>query len=190
MRRSLAARHIDVSPPKPLRLTERSVTFLATGPGIPHNDFMTQAWVRDPLTVVLSGIEGFRMPQQQPHGPVVQTPSAKATPPQRRNAARQTGREERAAVPPGLARCGRHRVGGVGASHLDVRFECELEANMSNFMKLNKPTRKGPQPSPPVTNAGGNGPRWVVLGVALIVAAGGSWAFMEFVWWNRLPPET
>jgi hypothetical protein len=95
LRRSLAARHIDVSPPKPLRLTERSVTFLATGPGIPHNDFMTQAWVRDPLTVVLSGIEGFRMPQQQPHGPVVQTPSAKATPPQRRNAARQTGREER-----------------------------------------------------------------------------------------------
>ena len=66
LQRSLADRHVDLSPPKPLRLTERSVTFLATDPGIPHNDFMTQAWVRNPLTTVLSAIEGFRLPKQQP----------------------------------------------------------------------------------------------------------------------------
>jgi hypothetical protein len=57
---------------------------------------------------------------------------------------------------------------------------------MSKFMKLNKPTRKGPQPTPPVTNAGGNNRRWVVLGLGLIVAAGGSWALMEFVVWNKV----
>jgi len=43
--------------------------FLTTGPGIQHNDFMTQAWVRNPLTVVLSGIEGFRMAQRRSPGP-------------------------------------------------------------------------------------------------------------------------
>ena len=65
LQRSLAERHVDLSLPKPLRLTERSVTFLATGPGIQHNDFMTQSWVRNPLTAVLSGIEGFGLPKQQ-----------------------------------------------------------------------------------------------------------------------------
>jgi uncharacterized protein (TIGR03066 family) len=31
--------------------------------------------------------------------------------------------------------------------------------------------------------------RWAVLTCCLIVAAGGSWAFAEFVLWNKLPPE-
>jgi hypothetical protein len=31
-----------------------------------HNEFMTQAWVRDPLTAVLSGIEGFGTPGRNP----------------------------------------------------------------------------------------------------------------------------
>jgi hypothetical protein len=66
LQRSLADRHVELSPAKPLRLAEGSVTFLLTGPGIQHNDFMTQAWVRDPLTAVLSQIEGFRLPNQQP----------------------------------------------------------------------------------------------------------------------------
>jgi len=68
LQRSLADRHVELSPPNRLRLTERSVTFLATGPGVQHNDFMTQAWVRNPLTAVLSGIEGFRLPKRQPRG--------------------------------------------------------------------------------------------------------------------------
>jgi hypothetical protein len=84
LRHSLAERHVDLSLPKPLRLTEHSVTFLATGPGIPHNDFMTEAWVRNPLTAVLSEIEGFSLLPLQLHLPAVQMPSVKAIPSQRR----------------------------------------------------------------------------------------------------------
>ena len=31
--------------------------------------------------------------------------------------------------------------------------------------------------------------RWVVLGIGLLLAAGASWAVMEFVVWNNLPRE-
>ncbi len=31
--------------------------------------------------------------------------------------------------------------------------------------------------------------RWVVLGVGLLLAAGATWAIMEFVVWNKLPRE-
>jgi hypothetical protein len=58
--RSVEAQSIQVRSPNPLRLTNGSVTFLATDTGVRHNDFVTQAWVRDPLKAVLSGIEGFR----------------------------------------------------------------------------------------------------------------------------------
>jgi uncharacterized protein (TIGR03066 family) len=31
--------------------------------------------------------------------------------------------------------------------------------------------------------------RWVGLAVCVLLAAGGTWAVMEFVVWNKLPPE-
>jgi hypothetical protein len=30
-------------------------------------------------------------------------------------------------------------------------------------------------------------PRWLVLGVCLLVACGGTWVFFEFVLWNKIP---
>jgi hypothetical protein len=32
-------------------------------------------------------------------------------------------------------------------------------------------------------------PRWIVLGLCLLLAAGGTWAFFEFVIWNKVPSE-
>jgi hypothetical protein len=46
--------------PHRLRLSPGSVTFLFAGAKIDHKEFMTSAWVRDPLKVVLSAIEGYR----------------------------------------------------------------------------------------------------------------------------------
>jgi hypothetical protein len=48
--------------PRPLRLRQGSVTFLFAGNDIDHKDFVTDAWVRDPLKAVLAAIEGYRRP--------------------------------------------------------------------------------------------------------------------------------
>jgi hypothetical protein len=65
LQRSLKERHRRVrvmnKPPGRLRLARGSITFVATGPDIPHKDFMTAAWVADPLTAVLAGIDGPRL---------------------------------------------------------------------------------------------------------------------------------
>jgi hypothetical protein len=57
---------------------------------------------------------------------------------------------------------------------------------MSKHTKWDKQARKGPTPAPLVKNAGGNGMRWIVLGLGLILATIGSWALMEFVVWNKV----
>jgi hypothetical protein len=62
LQRSLAARHVPVNPAgQPPSLRPGSITFLAAGQGIRHNDFLTDAWVRNPLAVVLATIDGFRL---------------------------------------------------------------------------------------------------------------------------------
>jgi hypothetical protein len=61
LQRSLTKQSIKIdTSPYPLRLDQGSVTFLDAGPGIDHKEFVTSAWVRDPLKVVLSAIQGFR----------------------------------------------------------------------------------------------------------------------------------
>jgi uncharacterized protein (TIGR03066 family) len=60
---------------------------------------------------------------------------------------------------------------------------------MSKFAKSNKQMRRAEQAPLPAKTAGGNARRWVFLGLALVLAAGASWAFFEFVVWNKLPSE-
>ena len=53
-------------------------------------------------------------------------------------------------------------------------------------------TKNKNQPAPPLRlpQTPRSSPlRWFVLGLGLLLAAGGSWAFAEFVVWNRLPGE-
>jgi hypothetical protein len=58
-------RRVLSKPPDRLRLPRGSIIFLAAGPDIQHNDFMTQAWTANPLTAVLAGIEGPRIQQRE-----------------------------------------------------------------------------------------------------------------------------
>jgi hypothetical protein len=72
LQRLLKGRHERVRVIKPLdrlRLPRGSISFLAAGPDTQHNDFMTQAWVANPLAAMLAGIEGPRVlqPQAQKH---------------------------------------------------------------------------------------------------------------------------
>src|SRR5258708_7271342 len=53
---------------------------------------------------------------------------------------------------------------------------------------------KQPKRPPPIPKAGavpeGRSPwRWAVLGLCLFLTAGGTWAVMELVVWNKLPPQ-
>jgi uncharacterized protein (TIGR03066 family) len=54
-----------------------------------------------------------------------------------------------------------------------------------------KHKKQSAQPQrPPTTVAAAISPmRWAVLGLGLLLAAGASWAFAEFVVWNKLPAE-
>jgi len=62
LQRLLTEQHIKfAASPQPLRLEKGSVTFLFAGSRIDHKDFVTSAWVRDPLQVALSAIDGFRI---------------------------------------------------------------------------------------------------------------------------------
>jgi len=56
--RRLAARGIPYSSAPPARLGPGSVVFLATE-GVSHDDYMTSAWVADPLTWLLDRVTGF-----------------------------------------------------------------------------------------------------------------------------------
>ncbi len=58
VRHQLDAKDISYSTNLPKSLRPGQVTFFST-PGIPHVDYMTQAWVKDPLTWALSRVAGF-----------------------------------------------------------------------------------------------------------------------------------
>jgi uncharacterized protein (TIGR03066 family) len=46
------------------------------------------------------------------------------------------------------------------------------------------------QPQSPKAAAARYSPmRWVVLGLTMLLVAGGTWGFMEFIIWNKLPAE-
>jgi hypothetical protein len=81
LQRSLAARQIPANGPEPpLSLKQGGITFLATGRDVRHNDFMTEAWVRDPLKVALSAIEGFHLAPIK-SAPIRPRPAARHFPP-------------------------------------------------------------------------------------------------------------
>lgn len=59
LQRMLSERRIDFGTSLPARLTPGSVTFFATADDVAHGDFLTKAWVDDPLKVVLAKIPGY-----------------------------------------------------------------------------------------------------------------------------------
>ena len=56
-------------------------------------------------------------------------------------------------------------------------------------MKHSKSKKPPAQPQRPPTAPGFALKRWAIIGLALILVAGPTWAFMEFVVWNTLPSE-
>jgi len=59
LRRMLTERGVRFETALPSSLALGSVSFLDVSDEIKHDDFMTEAWVRDPLRVVLRRIKGF-----------------------------------------------------------------------------------------------------------------------------------
>ena len=59
LQRLLTERGIDFARSMPASLAPGSVTFLATPDDVPHADFVTRAWVDDPLKTLLAKIPGF-----------------------------------------------------------------------------------------------------------------------------------
>jgi hypothetical protein len=59
LQRMLSERRIDYATWLPARLAPGSVTFYATAEEVLHGEFVTKAWVDDPLKVVLAKIPGY-----------------------------------------------------------------------------------------------------------------------------------
>lgn len=59
LQRMLGERRIDFATSLPSRLAAGSVTFHATAEDVVHGEFVTKAWVDDPLRVVLAKIPGY-----------------------------------------------------------------------------------------------------------------------------------
>jgi hypothetical protein len=75
LQRLLTERRVSFQTAAPARLTPGSVTLLAVGDDVKHNDFVTQAWVKDPLKAALARVPGF---------PRTAAPDKKTTPDQKR----------------------------------------------------------------------------------------------------------
>jgi hypothetical protein len=59
LQKLLLEQKIKVKTTLPPRLAEGSVTFIATGEDVVHNDFVTKAWIGDPLKALLVRVPGF-----------------------------------------------------------------------------------------------------------------------------------
>ena len=68
LQRMLTERGVRFQNTLPANLARGSVAFIAVGDDIKHIDFMTQAWVNDPLKVVLRRINGFSRAPSVPAG--------------------------------------------------------------------------------------------------------------------------
>jgi hypothetical protein len=67
LQRMLGERRIDFATALPSRLGAGSVTFLATADEVLHGEFVTKAWVDDPLRELLAKIPGYpRTPPPKP----------------------------------------------------------------------------------------------------------------------------
>jgi len=68
LQRMLGERGVRFQTALPASLTRGSVTFVAADDGVKHKDFMSAAWVDDPLKVVLRRIPGFSRSAGAPAG--------------------------------------------------------------------------------------------------------------------------
>jgi hypothetical protein len=59
LQQRLTLHHIDFRTELPPRLSDGNVTFLASSAEVTHGDFISRAWVSDPLKVTLQRIPGF-----------------------------------------------------------------------------------------------------------------------------------
>jgi hypothetical protein len=59
LQRMLTERGVRFREALPSPLTRGSIAFVAAGDDVEHVDFVTEAWVRDPLKVMLRRISGF-----------------------------------------------------------------------------------------------------------------------------------
>jgi hypothetical protein len=59
LQRMLTDRGVSFGTALPVRLTPGSVTLLPVGDDVRHNDFMTRAWVADPLKAALARIPDY-----------------------------------------------------------------------------------------------------------------------------------
>ena len=66
LQRMLTDRGVGFGTTLPARLTPGSVTLLAVGDDVRHNDFMTRAWVADPLKAALARIPDFARTRATP----------------------------------------------------------------------------------------------------------------------------
>jgi hypothetical protein len=68
LQRMLTDRGVGFGTALPARLTPGSVTLLAVGDDVRHNDFMTRAWVADPLKAALARIPDYARTGPMPGG--------------------------------------------------------------------------------------------------------------------------
>ena len=68
LQRLLTERGVRFQTTLPANLARGSVAFIAANEEVKHEDFMTEAWVNDPLKVVLRRIAGFSRPAGAPSG--------------------------------------------------------------------------------------------------------------------------
>ena len=59
LQKMLGEQKVKIQTSLPPRLAEGSVTFIATGEDVVHNDFVTNAWTGDPLKSLLVRVPGF-----------------------------------------------------------------------------------------------------------------------------------
>jgi hypothetical protein len=66
LQRMLSERGVRFANALPANLARGSVAFIAADDDVKHNDFVTEAWVKDPLKVVLRRITGFSRTASNP----------------------------------------------------------------------------------------------------------------------------
>jgi hypothetical protein len=74
----LSERGVRFQTTLPANLTRGSVAFVAASDEVKHVDFLTEAWVEDPLKVVLRRITGFSRAAAVPTGAAPKKPAIAA----------------------------------------------------------------------------------------------------------------
>jgi hypothetical protein len=79
LQRALAAHQIAYESSLPRRVGVGTIAFIPAGANVVHNDFVTRAWVPDPLKVVLSRVPGYPSVDPFPTTPQVAARSGEPT---------------------------------------------------------------------------------------------------------------